>query len=166
LDVDHELEQIGRATGRRVTFNREAREHFLAFGQTAPWPRNFRDLGGAVVRMCTLAPGARIDRATVDEEIGRLRATWASTAPAARAPAPQKDDPVAELLGDTPIDLFDRVQLAEVIRVCRASRSLSDAGRTLFAASRAQRTSVNDADRLRKYLARFELDWDRVSAPA
>jgi hypothetical protein len=49
-------------------------------------------------------------------------------------------------------------------RVCRASRSLSDAGRTLFAASRAQRTSVNDADRLRKYLARFGLDWERVSA--
>lgn len=71
-----------------------------------------------------------------------------------------EDDPVAELLGDTPIDRFDQVQLAEVIRVCRASRSLSDAGHTLFAASRAQRTSVNDADRLRKYLARFGLDWE------
>jgi len=116
--------------------------------------------------MCTLAPGARIDRATVDEEIGRLRATWASTTLPSPASAPRKDDPVTELLGDTPIDLFDRVQLAEVIRVCRASRSLSDAGRALFAASRAQRTSVNDADRLRKYLARFDLDWDRVSAPA
>jgi transcriptional regulatory protein RtcR len=164
-NVDHELEQIGRATGRRVTFNREAREHFLAFGQTAPWPRNFRDLGGAVVRMSTLAPGARIDRATVDEEIDRLRATWASTTPLPRdARALPEDDPVSDLLGDTPIDRFDQVQLAEVIRVCRASRSLSDAGRTLFAASRAQRTSVNDADRLRKYLARFGLDWERVSA--
>jgi transcriptional regulatory protein RtcR len=164
-NVDHELEQIGRATGRRVTFNREAREHFLAFGQTAPWPRNFRDLGGAVVRMSTLAPGARIDRATVDEEIDRLRATWASTTPLPRdARALPEDDPVSDLLGDTPIDRFDQVQLAEVIRVCRASRSLSDAGRTLFAASRAQRTSINDADRLRKYLARFGLDWERVSA--
>ena len=37
---------------------------------------------------------------------------------------------------------------------------LSDAGRQLFQASRAQRTVVNDADRLRKYLGRFGLDWD------
>ena len=34
----------------------------------------------------------------------------------------------------------------------------------LFAASRRQRTSTNDADRLRKYLARFGLDWERVRA--
>jgi transcriptional regulatory protein RtcR len=55
------------------------------------------------------------------------------------------------------IDLFDRVQLAGVLRVCRESHSLSDAGRRLFAVSRQQKSSVNDADRLRKYLARFGL---------
>jgi transcriptional regulatory protein RtcR len=46
-----------------------------------------------------------------------------------------------------------------VVATCRASRSLSDAGRKLFAASRTKRASTNDADRLRKYLARFGLDW-------
>jgi transcriptional regulatory protein RtcR len=56
------------------------------------------------------------------------------------------------------------VQLAEAIRVCRASRSLSEAGRSLFAASRTRRSSANDADRLRKYLARFGLDWVALSA--
>jgi transcriptional regulatory protein RtcR len=30
--------------------------------------------------------------------------------------------------------------------------------------SRSERSVVNDADRLRKYLARFELDWERVIA--
>ena len=75
---------------------------------------------------------------------------------------PPADDPVRALLGDTALDRFDRVQLAEVLRVCRASSSLSEAGRALFAVSRAQRTSVNDADRLRKYLARFGLDWERA----
>jgi transcriptional regulatory protein RtcR len=49
------------------------------------------------------------------------------------------------------------------LRVCRASRSLSEAGRTLFSESRKERTTVNDADRLRKYLARFGLDWPRAS---
>ena len=52
------------------------------------------------------------------------------------------------------------------MRVCARAKSLSDAGRTLFAASRQQRTSTNDADRLRKYLARFGLDWERVRASA
>ena len=46
-----------------------------------------------------------------------------------------------------------------MLRVCRAARSLSEAGRALFAASRTKKSSVNDADRLRKYLARFGLAW-------
>ena len=62
------------------------------------------------------------------------------------------------------IDPFDRVQLDYVVGVCRQSPSLSEAGRTLFAASRQQRTSTNDADRLRKYLAKFGLDWAAVTA--
>lgn len=57
------------------------------------------------------------------------------------------------------IDRFDLVQLAEVISVCRSSRSLSEAGRTLFQVSRNAKRKPNDADRLRKYLARFGLDW-------
>jgi transcriptional regulatory protein RtcR len=62
------------------------------------------------------------------------------------------------------LDLFDRLQLEAVVRTCRASRTLSDAGRRLFDKSRLQRTVVNDADRLRKYLGRYGLDWDAVVA--
>jgi len=54
------------------------------------------------------------------------------------------------------------VQLEDVVAVCRDARSLSEAGRVLFAESRAGRTSVNDADRLRKYLSRFDLDLAQV----
>ena len=60
------------------------------------------------------------------------------------------------------IDRFDRSQLADVIRVCLAARSLSEAGRRLFAISRTRRRSINDADRLRKYLARFDLSWQAL----
>ena len=49
-----------------------------------------------------------------------------------------------------------------MIRDGEAALRLSAAGRALFAASRAQKTSSNDADRLGKYLARFGLDWDQV----
>ncbi|MFY0569999.1 hypothetical protein ACN28E_40090 [Archangium lansingense] len=48
--------------------------------------------------------------------------------------------------------------------MCRQARSLSDTGPVLFAQSRAQKKSVNDADRLRKYLARFALYWANVAA--
>ena len=57
---------------------------------------------------------------------------------------------------------FDLEMTCDVVDTCRESRSLSEAGRTLFAASRRQRTSTNDADRLRKYLARFDLSWTDV----
>lgn len=60
------------------------------------------------------------------------------------------------------IDLFDQLQLRAVLQVCQRARTLSEAGRMLFQASRGQRSVVNDADRLRKYLARFGLAWDRV----
>jgi transcriptional regulatory protein RtcR len=62
------------------------------------------------------------------------------------------------------IDLFDRVQLREIIGICRNCTSLSTAGRLLFAASRTQKISANDADRLRKYLARFGLEWGMVTS--
>ena len=38
------------------------------------------------------------------------------------------------------------------------SESLSAAGRELFQASRQRKASRNDADRVRKYLARYGLD--------
>jgi transcriptional regulatory protein RtcR len=49
-----------------------------------------------------------------------------------------------------------------VIQTCKESRSLSDAGRRLFGASRAKKTSTNDADRLRKYLGRFGIEWAQL----
>lgn len=105
--------------------------------------------------MGTLAPGGRISREVVEEEIARLTQSWADPREAA-APLP--------LAGLAPeqveaMDLFDRAQLAQVLEVCARSRSLSEAGRTLFGASRGRKASANDADRLRKYLARFGLEW-------
>jgi transcriptional regulatory protein RtcR len=60
------------------------------------------------------------------------------------------------------LDLFDRVQLAEVLRICQQAPTLAAAGRQLFAESRQRKATRNDSDRLKKYLARFELDWGLV----
>jgi transcriptional regulatory protein RtcR len=62
------------------------------------------------------------------------------------------------------LDLFDRLQLEKVVEICQRCRSISEAGRQLFNRSRTQKTTPNDADRLRKYLTRFGLDWAVVSA--
>jgi transcriptional regulatory protein RtcR len=63
------------------------------------------------------------------------------------------------------IDLFDRLQLQAVLGVCRQARSLSEAGRLLFDVSRQTKARPNDADRLRKYLARFGLEWKKLASP-
>jgi len=145
----------------RVTFNKEARERYLAFaeGPEAKWNGNFRDLAASVTRMATLSGSGRINDECVRLECDRLRRLWSGE----RAGAGESGL-LAELLGPDRdgIDPFDRVQLEYVLKVCRASSSLSDAGRTLFAVSRGQRTSTNDADRLRKYLAKFGLGWASV----
>jgi transcriptional regulatory protein RtcR len=76
------------------------------------------------------------------------------------------DELLRSVLGDerlAALDRFDRVQLAEVVRCCRSARSLSAAGRELFAVTRQKRATANDADRLRKYLARFGLDHAAVT---
>ncbi|HXG65857.1 MAG TPA: RNA repair transcriptional activator RtcR [Blastocatellia bacterium] len=160
-NLQYELDQYAGRTGKRVTFSREARERFLRFAASheARWAGNFRDLNGAVIRMATLAPGGRISVEVVEEEITRLRATWQAPS------ASDCDELIEQLLGREragELDPFDRIQLAWVLQVCRESRTLSDAGRAVFASSRSRRKTANDADRLRKYLSRFGLEWRQI----
>ena len=160
-NLKYELEQYARRAGKRVTFSKEARERFLKFAVSheARWQGNFRDLNGAIVRMATLAPGGRITTDVVREEIERLSAGWQGPR------GGDGEELLEELLGkerSNALDLFDRHQLASVIRVCRESHTLSEAGRSLFGTSREKKKTVNDADRLRKYLGRFGLDWREI----
>lgn len=92
--------------------------------------------------------------------MARLRWTWQNT------DVGGSDRLLKGILDDDRIaalDLFDRLQLGEVVQICRSSSSLSSAGRTLFAISRKKKARANDADRLRKYLQRFGLDWRAVN---
>lgn len=160
-NIDFELERWSREQGQRVAFNREARARYLAFATSpeARWSGNFRDLGASIMRLATLAEAGRIQTPMVEEEIARLCRQWRPQGAPSRLEA---------LLGEGcgKLDRFDRSQLADVLEVCARVKSLSQAGRELFAFSRSQRASTNDADRLRKYLARFGLDWERVREAA
>lgn len=160
-NLNFELDQFAEKTGRRVTFSKEARERFLGFALSpmASWAGNFRDLNAAVARMATLAPGGRISTEIVREEIARLESSWTTPEDGSA------EGRLRELLGPKQLDeldLFDRAQLTRVIEVCGCSRSLSEAGRILFNASRKQKASANDADRLRKYLTRFGLEFGAI----
>jgi transcriptional regulatory protein RtcR len=157
-NIDFELERHAREQGRLVRFNLEARRRYLNFATSsqASWAGNFRELSASITRMATLADSGRIDEAQVEEEIDRLRRAWGFG---------QGGDELDSLLGEREqeIDLFDRLQLLSVIAVCRSADSLSDAGRRLFGISRRAKARPNDADRLRKYLARFGLDWNQIT---
>jgi transcriptional regulatory protein RtcR len=164
-NLTFELERAGNALNLRVTMSKEACDRYLDFARSAEatWTGNFRDFGASIRRMATLCEGGRIDPGDVEEEIARLRALWRSSdAPGATGAT---TGVLVRILGAervAALDHFDRVQLEETIRVCRAARSLAEAGRTLFAASRAQRTTTNDADRIRKYLARHGITIEEI----
>ena len=173
-NLDFELARVSAAIGVGVTMSRPARKTFVAFatGPEGLWPANFRDFGAAVRRMATLAHGGRIDEADVERELTRLRQAWRHAATATSA-ALQGDTTAATMPPHidamlatrfAQLDRFDYVQLAEVLRVCASSPSLSAAGRVLFAHTLSQRKTNNDADRLRKYLARFNLQFDEIAA--
>jgi transcriptional regulatory protein RtcR len=172
-NVDHQLARAGAELGRSVRFSNEARAAYLRYAQSpeALWTGNFRDLSASVTRLATLADSGRIGLPLVEAEMARLRWLWQPASDArnglASTPGTLGRDDLSDLLGKDAVksmDLFDQLQLAAVLQVCRQARTLSDAGRLLFQASRTQRTVVNDADRLRKYLARFGLDWERLTS--
>ena len=147
-----------RKMGRRVQFAPDAKSQFLKFAQApqAKWPGNFRDIEMSVYRLATLAQLGTIQLDAVKHEINRLTNLWQETS----------DGSSSRLLEQylTPeirmtLDRFESVQLADVISVCINSKTLSDAGRNLFSESRKKKRKANDADRLRKYLQKYDLDW-------
>ena len=167
-NLEFELQQFSRRHNRSVSINKDAREKFLRFARNpeTPWLGNFRDLNAAVTRMATLAQHGRIRTSDIDEEVLRLEANWRRPANSHAFNVEQQlssclsDEEIAE------IDPFDRPQLAYVISTCNGSRSLSEAGRKLYAVSRLRKTTrPNDADRLRKYLGKFGLSFESISSP-
>ncbi|OCG24044.1 transcriptional regulator [Gilliamella sp. HK2] len=153
-NIDYELARYAKEYGIMPRFNQQSRRAYLAFATSpeALWLGNFRELNSSIIRMATLAPQANITLEQVEKEILRLKQNWGKL---------KSDDPLIPL----EIDEFDRYQLEKVIEICQKSSCLSEAGRLLFAVSRIKKQRSNDADRLKKYLAKFGLNWDMVNKP-
>ncbi len=160
-NLSYLLARFSEENGQKVRINREARQQYMKFAMSpkALWSGNFRDLSASVTRMATLADASGITEQMVGDECSRLQSLWRP----ASGSAVDLDQAIgAERAAE--LDLFDAMQLSSVIAVCRRSKSMSDAGRKLYAVSRDAKSKPNDADRLKKYLARFDLAWGDVVA--
>ncbi len=163
-NLEFEIENARTRLGTMIRFSKEARDRYLQFAtREAQWRANFRDLNSSVTRMATLADGGRISREVVEEEIALLQARWRAGAPSTH----EGETLLQNILGTEhlqELDPFDRVQLAYVVAVCRSSRSMADAGRQLFSVSRERKSSINDSHRLKRYLEKFGIVFERIGA--
>ena len=161
--IDEALAEARADLGRDARFEDDARDVYVAFARSpdTKWAAGYRSLRASVRRMSTLADDGTITLVDVEGELERVSG---KRAPDQARVGGDPEDLVALLGPDqyAALDRFDLVQLAEVVRVCRRAETLSDAGRTLFAASRLRRKTVNDADRVRKYLMRFGLSHEDI----
>lgn len=148
-NVEYELHRFSSSKQMQIRFDKEARASYLAFAcsSQAQWRGNFRELSSSIARMATLAEQGRITLSLVEEEIELLKESW------------QIATPQPELNMD--IDLFDRRQLETVLEVCRRCVAVGSRTRTVCRLT-AEKANPNDADRLRKYLARFGLSWENI----
>ncbi|MBF0408729.1 MAG: sigma 54-interacting transcriptional regulator [Candidatus Riflebacteria bacterium] len=163
-NINFELQRRSAELGKPITFSSEAKKMYLGFatGKNALWPANFRDLNNSISRMASLADGNRISADDVKREILRLNTEWSETTDSNT----EKNAPlITNFIGATKegeLDLFDRIQLNEVLRICLSSSNIAEAGRKLFSESRKNSLKPNDSDRLRKYLQRFNISWEML----
>ncbi|MDR3212371.1 MAG: RNA repair transcriptional activator RtcR [Azoarcus sp.] len=165
-NLEYELERYARDYGVQVRFNVEARRRYLDFATSpgATWPGNFRELTASITRLATLSRGGRITETDITAELTRLRAAWGNEQGNTEGAATDLVEATLGAEAANALDIFDRCQLETVLKTCRYANNLSEAGRLLFAQSRQQKKQANDADRLRKYLLRFGLDWAGLDA--
>lgn len=162
-NLNYELENYAKRTGKHITLNSEARKRFLAFAldKSNVWAGNFRDLNAMVIRMATLADGGRITIELVEEEIARYKA-----ANKVKSTSHTEDTiDISELISNdiyNSLDEFELVQLSHVVKVCKESSSAAAAAKRLFANSIKEKSSTNNSDRLVKYLAKFGLKFKQI----
>ena len=156
-NIDYELMRYAQKNQMNIRFNQAAKAAYLDFSysKAALWTANFRDLHASIIRMSTLSEGGRINEAIVQIEIKRLKNDW------------QFDQPVSKnqlslIPPHLKLDLFEQIQLNQVIEICQQSESLAEAGRTLFNISRLSKAKNNDSHRLRQYLKKYHLDFKKL----
>ncbi|HEY8568871.1 RNA repair transcriptional activator RtcR [Microbulbifer sp.] len=163
-NIDYELESFANKAGYLAGFNKAAREKYLNFGRApmASWSANFRDLNASITRMATLADGGRITEDIVEEEIFRLKQKWQS----AEDSELQLQTIIDAVLGNgrsEAMDYYEQLKLATLIKICKESSSMAEAGRKLFNVSRLKKTSNNDSHRVKQLLGKYGINFEELN---
>ena len=152
-NIEYELDSFSEINKRRVRFATGAQQRFIKFALNAKWSGNFRELHSCITRLGTLAENGKISIELVNSEIALLNTRWSKQ---------QEDYPYLNRFLSKQkidnIDLFDRCQLDFVLKICLESKNLAKAGAKLYQQSRSKRKSINDSDRLKKYLNKFGIE--------
>lgn len=159
-NIEYELRRYSQDNNQKVSFNNTAKSKYLAFSLSsyAEWKANFRDLNSSITRMATLSSGGRITEGIVDNEIYRLQMDWNGSEQDNHKNGNDDEQVLKDTLSEEAfnnLDLFERLQLAQVIRICKKSKTMADAGRKLFNKSRLQKSASNDSQRLKVYLKKY-----------
>lgn len=175
-NIEYEIRRLREEKGLLADFTPEAKKAYLDFATSpeAVWTNNFRSLSASMERMVTYSLYGSITLDIVMQEIALLKKSWnkyKNASPIVKAEQNAKTErfPLQNMLasqGKIPYaserDLFDAVQLEEVLTVCKNAASRSEAGRKLFAHSRQQKKSSDDTARLNKYLKGLKISWEDI----
>lgn len=175
-NINYEIQRLREEKGMLADFTPEAKKAYLDFAVSpeALWTNNFRSLSASLERMVTYSLYGSITLEIVLQEITLLKRSWSKCSPNSLPEIPEQalknerfplQNALASLHKLPPVcerDLFDAVQLEEVLSICKNSASRSEAGRKLFAHSRQKKKSSDDTARLNKYLKGFNLTWEDI----
>ncbi|WP_018691270.1 RNA repair transcriptional activator RtcR [Algicola sagamiensis] len=162
-NIRYECKKYTEHHGTPVRFNAEAWEKYDEFARSpnTPWVHNFRDLNASIYRMATLAGHQRIRLDIVQQEIKRLQESWRHQGHQTQHKQTDLSDFIEDSLLEE-MDLFDQGQLRFVIERCQAHPTAASASRNLFQFSRLKKSSSNDTARLKNYLAKYNLSWQKI----
>ncbi|MDE7012524.1 MAG: sigma 54-interacting transcriptional regulator, partial [Mailhella sp.] len=177
-NIEYEIRRLRKEKGLLADFTPEAKKAYLDFAtsEEALWTDNFRSLTASMERMVTYSSYGSITLEIVLQEIELLKKNWSKRTPpfqhaaaafqtaekTERFPLQNKLAAMQKTVHASQRDLFDAVQLEEVLSVCRNAKTRSEAGRKLFSASRQKKKSNDDTARLNKYLKGLNLTWEDI----
>ncbi len=175
-NINYEIQRLREEKGLLADFTPKAKKAYLDFATSpeAVWKNNFRSLSSSIERMATYSLYGSITLEIVMQEIALLKKKWSKCKNNILSQSPEKEPqnerfPLQNALFSLhklpPVcerDLFDAVQLEEVLTICKHAESRSEAGRKLFAHSRQKKKSADDTARLNKYLKGFNLTWEDI----
>jgi transcriptional regulatory protein RtcR len=122
------------------------------------------------MRMATLADGGRILGPDVAREIARCEASWKASGFAQQGVQTDAQESqmrpgalqLSQYFIEQPVDAFDAAQIDTVLTAIAKTGSMAEAGRLLFAVSRAKRTTTNDTMRVKNFLKQWGLSYQDV----